>query len=332
MKFPNALRKVKSGWVKKQLIRRIRDKWKQDKLHLPLTPDHYELYEVVHLAYWRKLKDFPNLVDCRDFNDKIQWLKLFDQRSEIIQCADKVSVQYFVRERVGEDYLVEMYQVHRQFSDIDFESLPKSFVIKANHDSGSVILVRDKDDFDYGAAKEIIDSALAQDYGWSGGEWAYKYIQPRVLVEEFIEPECTSPPADYKFYCVDGSVRFVHYIYDRGENTKEQTINRDGHDLATELYPSFVLGTGFLKPPVWYEMIEVAESLSKGFKCVRVDLFCSNRQIYMGEMTFWPMSGHYLGEGQKVLGKYLDFDRSTFKPFLLPDLNKMQNLSEPSLC
>lgn len=304
---------------------KIMAKWRSDRRHLPLTPVHYELYKIIHRLCWRELHDFPNLINCRDFNDKIQWLKLFDQSPEIIRCSDKITVRDYVRDRVGDQYLVKLYQVHEHFSQIDFGALPNAFVIKTNHDSGTVILVRDKSMVDYRAAEARIEAALKRPYGWGKGEWAYAYIQPKVFVEEFIEPDSPKPPPDYKFYCINGIVRFVHYIYDRGFDTKEQVLDPEGNDLATELYPSFKLGKGFKKPAVWNQMVSVAERLSRGFKCVRVDLFCSGDCIYAGEMTFWPMAGHYKGEGQKKMGKYLDFDRTTFKPFILPALEKSRS-------
>ncbi|MCM1983007.1 CapA family protein [Lyngbya confervoides] len=318
-------KRAKSKLSRTWLTTKIKTKWLNDKRHLPLTQAHYELYDIIHRLYWDKLHDFPDLINCRDFNDKIQWLKLFDQSPEIVRCSDKILVRDYIRERVGEEHLVKLYQVHDRFSQIDFDALPQSFVIKTNHDSGSVILVRNKSSFDYHSAKSRIDSALQRPYGWTNGEWAYNYVKPKVFVEEFIEPESLTPPPDYKFYCIDGIVRFVHYIYDRGFDTKEQTLDPEGNDLATELYPSFKLGTGFRKPAVWNQMISVAERLGTGFKCVRVDLFCSGDRIYAGEMTFWPMAGCYKGEGQKKLGKFLDFDRTTFKPLLLPELEKTQS-------
>jgi hypothetical protein len=297
-------------------------KWEHDCEYLPLTMAHRDLYTIIHRLCWQKLHEFPNLVECRDFNDRIQWLKLFDQDREMIRCSDKVLVRDYVRERVGEEYLVKLYQVHDRFSQIDFAALPKTFVIKANHDSGTVLLVRDKNRLDRDAADKRIDEALKKPYGRARGEWAYAYVQPKVFVEEFIDPASQLPPPDYKFYCVEGKVKFCHYIYDRGLNTKEQTVDPDGNDLMTELYTEFELGTDFKKPGRWDEMICVAERLSSGFKCVRVDLFCNAEKIYAGEMTFWPMGGHYKGEGQKKLGQLLDFDRTTYKPFLLPQLDE----------
>lgn len=274
-------------------------KWRQDKRRLPLTPAHRELYDIIHRLCWQELGGFPDLINCRDFNDRIQWLKLFDQSREIVRCSDKILVREHVRERVGEKYLTKLYQVHDHFSQIDFDTLPGAFAIKANHDCGSVILVRDKSELDYETAEARIETALRQPYGWMNGEWAYAYVQPRVLVEEFLAPENPKPPPDYKFYCVDGAVKFCHYIYDRGFDTKEQTVDIAGNDLATSLYPSFKLGRDFRRPELWDEMIAVAGELGRGFKCVRVDLYYVGGRVSAGEMTFWPMAGCYKGEGQK---------------------------------
>src|SRR5206468_4400291 len=136
--------KVKYLWL--SLL--IKIKWRRDRLHLPLTPEHWELYEIIHHLCWRELNDFPNLIRCRDFNDRIQWLKLFDQSEAIVRCTDKILVRDYIRERVGATYLVNLYQTCEHFAEINFEALPNRFVIKANHDSGSVILVRDKGQLD----------------------------------------------------------------------------------------------------------------------------------------------------------------------------------------
>ncbi|BAQ66828.1 glycosyltransferase [Geminocystis sp. NIES-3709] len=229
-----------------------------------------------------------------------------------------------VRQGVGEEYLVKLYQVHDHFSEIDFDSLPQSFVLKTNHDSGTVILVRDKSQLDYQATAERIEVSLKNTYGWASGEWAYSYIEPKVFVEEFIEPENNSPPPDFKMQCVDGEMKFCRYTYDRGIDTKEIVLDKYANNFGFLIDENFKLGdkNDFKKPKLWEKMIFLAETLSKDFKCVRVDLYCSKDQIYVGEMTFFPMMGCYKGEGQKKLGKYLDFDRTTFKPFILDQLKK----------
>jgi hypothetical protein len=203
--------------------------------------------------------------------------------------------------------------------------LPKEFVIKTNHDWGTVILVRDKSKLDYQAAENQVKAALRQPYGWLNGEWAYSGVQPKVLVEEFIEPSRGTPPPDYKFYCIEGIFKFCHYIYDRGLDTKEQTIDVDGNELAIKIDPRFKLGTNFKKPALWGDMVKVAQELGRGFKCVRVDMFCTSDRICVGEMTFWPLAGVQKGPGQIELSKYLDFDRRTYKAILSPGIAASEN-------
>lgn len=319
-----ALRTSKRKAKDLSLGAKIRLKWLRDRARLPLTKGHFELYDIIHRYYFREMRTFPNLVDCADYNDKVQWLKLFDQDNRIISCCDKLLVRDYVRERVGERYLVRVFQVHDRFSDIDFESLPESFVIKANNDSGTVIPVRRTSVLDRNAAAGRIDRALNGTYGWEKGEWAYSYIRPKVLVEEFIDPASSAPPADYKFHCVDGAVRFVQYIYDRGMDTKEQIVDSQGNKLPTGLSSNFKLGTNFRKPENWKEMLTVAERLAAGFKYVRVDLFYSAGSIYAGEMTFWPMAGCYQGDGQRILASCLDFDRTTVKPLVSTSAREMR--------
>jgi len=177
------LRRVQAELKRTILGGLIRAKWLRDKRVLPLTSAHWELYNIIHHLCWRELHDFPNLINCRDFNDRLQWLKLFDQDPKIVQCSDKISVRDYVRERIGDGYLVELYQVHDRFAQIDFNALPNAFVIKANHDSGTVVLVRDKSKLDYDTVGARIDAALKRRYGWEKGEWAYSRIKPKVFVE-----------------------------------------------------------------------------------------------------------------------------------------------------
>ena len=240
---------------------RISGKWKRDSLLLPLVSGHRKVYENLHRRCWRKLRKFPDLVDCLDYNDKIQWLKLFDQRKEIVQCSDKILVRDHVRERVGDRYLVDQYQVCGHYAEINFDGLPSAFVIKTNHDSGTVILVRDKSTLDHEATEARIEKSLATPYGWKKGEWAYSYIEPKVYVEKFIDPQNSRAPADYKFHCVDGKVRWIQYIYDRGYEVKECVVEPDGQVTKIHLDHRMEHTEEFKIPENWAEMKTVAERL-----------------------------------------------------------------------
>ena len=305
---------------KLQLKLLLQRKWTRDCRYLPLTIAHRELYDIIHRRYRKMFGRFPNLVDCQDLNDRTQWLKLFDQDRQIIRCANKITVRDYIREKVGDQYLVKLYQVHNHFDQIDFDALPNAFVIKTNHDSGTVFLVRDKAQMDKHNLELQIETALRNPHSWKGGEWSYSYMPPQVLVEELINPRDHTPPPDYKFYCSEGKAKFCHFVFDRGCETKEQVIDLAGSDLNVRLNLCFKLGTNFKKPKQWDEMIQVAEQLSQQFKFVRVDLFWTKERIYVGELTFWPHAGHCRGNGQKILGPLIDFDRTTDRPFLLPEL------------
>jgi hypothetical protein len=215
-------------WPKKCLLEfRIWLKWLSDKRHLPLSRQHWDLYAVCHRLCHYELGDFPNLVAPRDFNDRIQWLKLFDQEVGRTMCADKIGVRDYIREKVGDKYLTALYQVCDHFDEIDFARLPDSFVIKTNHDSGSAVLVRDKKLIDRSWARERIEGSLRRVYGIEGGEWHYVPIRPKVFVEEYIESAEHLPPADFRFHCVDGTVRWMQLTAPSPDGTREVNVNRE---------------------------------------------------------------------------------------------------------
>lgn len=316
--------RLSQKFIRHAVSLKISYKWLKDSRSLPLTPDHRPLYEIIHHLCLRELGEFPNLVNCRDFNDRIQWLKLFDQDREIIRCSDKIRVRDYIRERVGDNYLNDLYQVHDHFDDIDFDALPNAFVIKVNHDSGTVILVPNKSTFDRQAAREKIEEALKRPYGWDNGEWAYSYTRPKVLVENYIG-KIADRPSDYRCHCVNGKVAWVQNDIPHEGHFKEVTLSREGVPLGVHFSSHKFYSEEAFLPTVWCEMMELAERLSLGWKYVRVDLFVSQEKIFCGEMTFFPYRGTYKGDGQKIMGKLLDFDRTTYKPFLIPMLEREQS-------
>lgn len=308
-----------------RLMQNIKKKWVADSKLLPLTAEHWELYVIIHKLCLKELGEFPNLVHCRDFNDRIQWLKLFDQDEEIVRCSDKILVRDYVRDRVGEHVLVDIYQVHDHFDEIDFDALPNSFVIKTNHDSGTVILVRDKASLDKSATRERIENSLNQPYGWSNGEWAYSYIRPKILIEEYINPESDRPPPDYKFHCVNGEVAWLQYIFDRGVKTKECIVDVNGDATSEHFDHNMLHSENFTKPENWSDLLRCARKLAKIFKYVRVDLFESDGRVFVGELTFYPLMGCYKTDGQRRLGQLLDFDRASYKPYLIEILEEQKS-------
>jgi hypothetical protein len=297
----------------------IRLKWWRDRRHLPLDPSQFAQYANIHQAFWWSLFRFPNLVAPQSRNDMIQWLKLFDYRPESVACCDKIAMREIVRERVGERYLVELYQVHDHFDQIDFAALPRACVIKTNHNSGPVFLVSDTAQLDRATVGRRIEQKLGEVYGRDKGEWAYAYVTPKVLVEEHLAPDSDAPPPDYKFHCDGGHVRWCGYFTDRHLEAKVQHVARDGTAIvggaAGQVYGA---ADTFVKPAVWEEMVAVAERLAEGFQMIRVDLYCVGDRICVGELTLWPGSGLARGTVFNTPGNFGAIDFTRYRPVCLP--------------
>lgn len=304
-------------------------KWCRDKRHLPLQKAHYRLYVIIHLKYWICFRDFPRLVRCRGFNDRVQWLKLFDQDTAIVDCSDKLAVRDYVRERIGEEHLTRVYQAAERFADLDLENLPDQFVLKTNNESGNVVLVPDKAQLNVPEARQRLESGLERMYGWQNGEWPYRFIPPRIFAEEYLEPENKLRPPDYKFHCVKGQVRCLHFIYDRGQVAKEVFATPEGEIIPIHACARMEPGYEFEKPREWEQLKRVAERLAAGWRYVRVDLYLVRGKVVFGELTFYPGYGGYTRPGERHLGELIDFDRGTFKPPVLHGAN-LQGAARPT--
>lgn len=291
---------------------RISKKWSNDKKLLPLNKSNKELYFIIHWLYWRYLRRFPNIVNPKDYNEKIQWLKLFDQSDLIIRCCDKLTLKEYVKNTVGENFYPATLKIYTDYNNINFESLPHQFVLKTTHDSGSVFLIKNKSNIDIKKIKANIKKSLNKIYGWRYGEWAYAYISPRFYVEEILNSDSDAPPPDYKFHCVNGKVEWLQYIYDRGINTTEVIVLPDGTITPIHFDHNMQHGQSFVIPPNYDQMLSLAEKLSQPFKYVRVDMYNILGKIFVGEMTFYPLMGCYKGDGQVILGKKMNFDLQTF--------------------
>lgn len=328
-KAGNEMKKRNALFLKRKNRKRIAEKWEDDRKNLPLEQEHKPLYYAIHEMFLREMVKFPDLTNPRGFNDKIQWLKLFDQDPKIIRCSDKLGIRGYVKERIGGGHLPALYTTASSFGEIDFSSLPESFVLKTNHDSGSVILVKKKHSFNQKPARKKLNKSLTRTYGWEKGEWAYSFIKPIIFAEEFIgAPLQGTPPPDYKFHCSNGRVKWLQYIYDREESPKEVIITREGTPLDIHFDHNMSHSMDFTPPSEWESLIETAEALASGFKYVRVDLYLTSGTIYIGELTFFPLKGCYKTPVQEELGLLLDFDLTTHKPPLA--VNKGQRAATPS--
>jgi hypothetical protein len=233
-----------------------------------------------------------NLKNPQTFNEKLQWLKLYDRKKEYPLYVDKFEVKKYVADKLGEEYVVKNYGVWETVEDIDFDSLPKQFVLKCTHDSGSVIVCRDKDNFDVEGAKKKLKKKLETNLYWCGREWPYKDLKPRIIAEQYMEDAELSELRDYKFFCCNGTVKCYKIDFDR---FVDHRANYYTPDCKLLLFGEVVCPPDFerfIEPPkLLNHMISFAELLSAGIPFLRVDFYEVGGKIYFGEMTFFPAAG-----------------------------------------
>lgn len=223
------------------------------------------------------------------YSEKMQWDKAFNLYPHKAEYSDKIQVRKFIKETIGDQYLIPIYGLWGNFNEIDFNELPDQFVLKLNNGSGINLIVKDKNKVDWKKAKEMFTRGLKHSYAYSGFEMHYAYIRPLIYAEKYMD-DGSGELTDYKFQCFSGK---PYYCWcDTGRFVDHR---RNIFDLDWKLLP-FRIGYEntekvIPRPKNFSEMIEIAEQLSKGFAQVRIDLYNINGKIYFGEMTFTSESG-----------------------------------------
>lgn len=250
-------------------------------------PDAWYLKLVYRAVMKRKL----NLKNPRTFNEKLQWLKLYDRNPLYIKLADKYLVRGYIREKCGENYLIPLLGKWNSFDEIDFASLPERFVLKCNHDSGGVIICSDKMEFSMQKAAEKITHHLSRNYYCQNREWPYRDIRRCIIAEKYIGNG--EDLYDYKLMCFNGIVKCAFVCSNRG---KEGGLKVTFFDTEWKLlpferhYPAEM--RRIPRPKRWEEMVWAAERLAEKIPFVRVDFYeTENGKLYVGELTFFPGSG-----------------------------------------
>lgn len=254
-----------------------------------LWPDKYYLKAIYYTIMGKPL----NMKDPKTYNEKLQWLKLYNRNPEYTTMVDKYEVKKWVTTKIGNEYIIPTIGVWDKAEDIDFDKLPSQFVLKCTHDSGGIVVCKDKSKLDINKSKEILSKGLKKNYYYQNREWPYKNVIPRIICEEYMEDSETGELRDYKFFCFDGRVEFLFVATERmkkGEETKfdffDSNFNHiqvlNGHPNA-EKTPK--------KPHSFELMKELASKLSTGIPHVRVDLYEANGKVFFGEMTFFHWSG-----------------------------------------
>ena len=262
-------------------------------------------------VYRMRLGKKLNLDAPRTFNEKLQWLKLYDRKPEYTRLVDKYEVRAYIAKTLGEEYLIPLLGVWDRFEDIDFDSLPDQFVLKCTHDSSSVIICQDKSKLNVSDAGKKLNRCMKNNGYNFGREWPYKNVKPRIIAEKYMVDESGYELKDYKFFCFNGQIRAMFVAKDRTDHTIDTKFDffdpdfkhldvRQGHPNSEPPY---------YKPEKFEEMKEVAKALSQNMPHVRVDLYNINGKIYFGELTFFHYSGFVPFDPPKwdaVFGEWID--------------------------
>ena len=235
-----------------------------------------------------------NLKDPKTFSEKIQWLKLHHRRPEHTIMVDKYAVKDYVKNIIGEEHIVPTYGVWDSFDQIDFDSLPEDFVLKCTHDSGGLVVCRDKRALDMEAARKKITECLKRNYYWQGREWPYKNVKPRVIAEKrMTDAYQRDGLTDYKFFCFNGEPRFLSVSFGLHDHATASsrflTIDWQFAPFWRSDYPR--LKELPRKPDHYDRMLEFARTLSKDAPFVRVDMYEVDGKVYFSELTFSPRGG-----------------------------------------
>lgn len=233
-----------------------------------------------------------NLENPQTFNEKLQWLKIHDRNPLYHQLVDKYEAKKYFAEMIGSQYVIPTIGVWDRFEDIDFSKLPRSFVLKATHNSGGVIVCKDKATFDISTAKEKFKKWLSSNYYLSGREWPYKGLKPRIIAEEYLDVLDSKGLVEHKIFCFNGVPTL--FLVCKGKAHGAGRTN-DFYDVDFNHIPVTVTFPNSpdleKKPPEYDELVAIAAKLSRGIPQVRVDTYLADHRIHIGEMTFFHDGG-----------------------------------------
>ena len=248
----------------------------------------------------------------KTFNQKLQWLKLHDRKDIYTVMVDKYEAKKYVSEVIGERYVIPTLGVYNRFDEISFDELPEQLVIKCTHDSGGLVIVRNKSKVDINEIRKKINKSLRRNYYFVSREWPYKNVKPRIIVEKYMRDSCHDELRDYKFFCFNGEPEVVLVCSDRfcGTGLKETWYDNKWNRLPfTE--GGHEVDDSLTKPDNFDLMLKLARVLSKNIPFVRVDFYSIDGDVFFGEITFYPASGYERFnpvEWDKKLGDMINLD------------------------
>lgn len=302
----------------KQIFRNPKNLLKKINRNYPMLFQWMNDEQCIRFWYQYYLGKKADLKNPKTFNEKLQWLKLNNRRPEYTRMADKYEAKHYVAEKIGEEYIIPTLGVWDHFDEINFDQLPDQFVLKCTHDSGGLVICRDKAKLDLAKAKKRIERCLNRNYYLSWREWPYKDIRPRILAEQYMADTTGSDELkDYKFFCFDGQVKCFKIDFDRFVDHHANYYDENGSLLpfGEAAYPP-KYDVQLDLPKELEKMKKLASELSKGVPFLRVDFYEADGNVYFGEMTFFPASGFGRFEPEEwdyKLGEWIHLPESACK-------------------
>lgn len=269
---------------------------------------------MLKIEYRLKTGKRLDIKNPKTFNEKLQWLKIHDRNPKYTTMADKFGVRKYITETIGEQYLVPIYGCWNSVDEIPFEELPNSFVLKCTHDSGSVILCKNKADIDLEEVKKKLNRRLHKNAFWWAREWPYKNIKPRIIAEHYLMDGENDYLPVYKFFCFNGEPKIIQQI--QNDKQDDETVDYFSTEWERlnmmQRFPNSKHPVE--KPNRLGEMLEIARKLSSGISFLRVDMYSINEHILFSEHTFYTDAGYSVFEPEtenwdERLGEWIDLGR-----------------------
>lgn len=270
-----------------------------------------ELY--LKIKYFYRMKKKLNLRDPKTYCEKLQWIKLYDRKDLYTKMVDKYEVKKYVADTIGEEYIIPTYGVWDNAEEIDFEALPEQFVLKCTHDSGSIIICKDKSKLNYDEVREKMNKALKKDAFIDGREWPYKNVKRRIIAEKFMIDSEDEELRDYKFFTFNGEPKILYIAQGRGQGKE---IFADFYDMNfkhLDMTIDHKMSVDKPHAPKNFELMKkLAAKLSENTLEVRVDFYEVDGKVYFGELTFFHCSGFIAAKPEKwenQLGDWIDLKK-----------------------
>ena len=248
--------------------------------------------KYIRFHYRLRMNEKLNLDNPKNFNEKIQWLKLNNRKDIYVSMVDKYAAKKYVSNIIGDEYIIKNLGVYNKFEEINFDELPEQFVIKSTHDSGGIVICKDKKNLDIKSAKKKINKSLKRKFYLSGREWPYKNVVPRIIIESFMCDSNKDELIDYKFFCFNGEPKMILTCSERfSSNNMCKTFFDNNWNVLPITENKHRIDKSIKRPINFDKMLEFSKKLAVNIPFVRIDWYEVNKKLYFGEITFFPNSG-----------------------------------------